>query len=82
MIIIKISIRNDSTRELHVVYTGVTTCKAAKELAQDFQHTVQTCTVIPEFFTLLIFAHLIFVVIYYLQFQEAVNIHCSKNSFK
>ena len=33
-------------------------------------------------FALLIFACLIFVVIYYLQFQEAVNILCSKNSFK
>ena len=31
---------------------------------------------------ILIFACLIFVVIYYSLFQEAVNIRCSKNSFK
>ena len=39
-------------------------------------------TVIPEIFALLIFAHLIFAVIYYLQFQEAGNIRCSKNVLK
>ena len=39
-------------------------------------------TVTPDISTLLIFVHLIFVVIYYLRFQEAVNIHRSKDSFK
>ena len=39
-------------------------------------------TVILEIFTLRIFACLIFVVIHYSWFQEAVNIHCSKNEFK
>ena len=39
-------------------------------------------TIIPEIFSLLIFAHIIFVVIYCLQFQESVNIRCSKNSLK
>ena len=36
----------------------------------------------PKIFTLLTFARFIFAVIYYLQFQAAVNIRCSKNSFK
>ena len=35
-------------------------------------------TVIPEAFALLVFACLIFAVIYYSQFHEAVNIRCSK----
>ena len=39
-------------------------------------------TVIPEFFALLIFVRLIFVVIYYTRFQEAVKIHCCQNPLK
>ena len=38
----------------------------------------EATTVIPEIFALLICAHLIFVV-YYLQFQVAVKLCCSKN---
>ena len=39
-------------------------------------------TITPEIIALLIFMRLIFVVIYYSQFQEAVNICCIKNAFK
>ena len=39
-------------------------------------------TVILEIFVVLIFSHLIFSIIYFLWFEEAVNIHCSWNLFK
>ena len=41
-------------------------------------HCVCSITVIPEIFASLIFARLIIVVIYYLWFQVAVKLHCSK----
>ena len=57
----------------HVLYTNGMT-----NLMQHF-----TCnTVIPEIFTFFIFLCLIFAVIYYSQFQEAIIIRCSINSFK